>query len=100
MFRSVALALLSGCSVAFIDKPPAHPPPQPAIAHCDTTRIPPVIDTAIAVLATTGAIYFAQSDDDMAGVGVVVEGGLALGFGISAITGWRRTSRCAEMQGR
>ncbi|MDX2090526.1 MAG: hypothetical protein SFX73_21890 [Kofleriaceae bacterium] len=100
MFRSVALVLLSGCSLVFVDGPPSQPPPPPAIAQCDTSRIPPAIDTVIAVLAATGAIYFAQSDDDMAGVGVVVEGGLALGFGLSALTGYRRTGRCAAMQGR
>ena len=45
-------------------------------------------------------IYFvAVSDDKNANIGAVVEGGIALGFGISAITGWRRTRQCRALDG-
>ena len=90
--------LLSGCSLLLVDAPPAQPPPPPAIASCTSSRIPPVIDTMITAVALGGVIYFAQRDDENAGLGAAVEGALAVGFGVSAFTGWRRTSRCAAMR--
>ena len=76
--------LASGCSFFFTTNPP----------QCTSRSIAPIADTAIAVLAAVGAVYFATSDDDNATVGVVVESGLVAGFGASAYVGYRRVGRC------
>jgi len=83
----LVLAVATGCSFVFTSKPP---PP------CTTSSVGPIADTAIAVVAALGIVYFATSDDDNATLGVVVESGLALGFGASAVTGYRRVSRCRD----
>jgi hypothetical protein len=85
LMRAAALALLGGCSFAFVDAPP---PP------CTTSSVAPIADVAIATIAAIGIIYFATSDGDNAELGMLVEGGLAAGFGASAYTGFQRVSRC------
>ena len=86
--RAVVLAFVAtGCSFVFTGNPP---PP------CSTSSVAPVADTAIAVLAAIGIVYFATSDDDNATIGVVVESGITLGFGASAYTGFSRVARCRD----
>lgn len=86
--RAVVLAFVAtGCSFAFTSNPPAP---------CNTSSVAPIADTAVAVLAAIGIVYFATSDDDNATIGIVVESGLALGFGASAYTGYSRVSRCRD----
>ena len=80
----VALVLASGCSFVFTNNPP----------QCTSRSTAPIADTAIAVFAAIGAIYFATSDDDNATLGIVVESGLAAAFGASAYVGYRRVARC------
>lgn len=53
------------------------------------------LDGAIAMLATTGAIYFATKDETL---GVLTESGIALGFGISALATIGRPVGCKRAQ--
>ena len=96
MLRAVVvLALASGCSLVLT----RDPQPPPARAGCSTSSIPPVADTAVAVVAALGAVYFATaSDDDNATLGAVVEAAIAAGFGASAYAGYRRVGRCRDAQ--
>lgn len=80
--RAALLVLLSGCSIGFTQNPP---PP------CSTSSVAPIADTAVATIAAIGAAYFAGEDNT---VGVMVEGGLAVGFAASAYVGYRRVGRC------
>jgi hypothetical protein len=88
---TTALAL-SGCSFAFVHGPP--PQPQPP-TDCTDHYVVPAIDAAIMALALTGAVYLATTDDGgMAPLAVLVEGSIALGFGVSAIRGVTKVKRC------
>jgi hypothetical protein len=60
--------------------------------------IVPVIDTLIAAVALAGALYFVQSDDDNASLGFGIELAISAGFAVSAVTGWRRVSRCRAVK--
>ncbi len=93
-----ALLVTSACSFVLVRDPPARPPPPPAEVSCTTSAMVPGFDTAVAVLSAIGAVYFLTSDEDNAGIGAVVEGGLAIGFGVSAFKGWRSVGRCRGMQ--
>lgn len=89
--RALALAALlaTGCSALFVKGPPPGPP------ACTMSRIVPFVDTAVAVLAAVGALYFVADDSvEHRSLGVVVEGGIALGFGLGAWSGHGRVSRC------
>ena len=94
--RVVALATalaVSGCSFVLVrGAPPPRPRGDPPV--CTDTYVVPIIDAAITTIALAGVVYFATSDNDMKEVGMLVEGGLALGFGISALTGYRRVIHC------
>lgn len=100
--RGIALATalaVAGCSFVLVrDAPPPQPPlPSgipPAPPSCTDHYTVPIIDAAIATLALAGLIYFATSDDDMKEVGMAVEGGLAIGFGYSALRGRAKVKRC------
>jgi hypothetical protein len=83
---AAALVLASACSFAFTNN---RSPPE-----CTRDPAAPIADTAIAVVAVVGAVYFATSDDDNATLGVIVDSGLAAGFAASAYVGFRRVTRC------
>lgn len=94
LVTAIALATSSGCSFALV-KAPATAEPEPTTwPKCTEHYFWQVVDGAVAALALSGAVYFAQSDDQFATVGLAFEGGLAVGFGISAITGLGKTKRC------
>jgi hypothetical protein len=76
-------------------------------ATCTTSRVPPIMDTVIAVasgLAAAAAFYGCQSsgadDDDSGCIRAILLGppaaASALVFGLSAASGFRDTSGCAE----
>jgi hypothetical protein len=99
---STALAV-SGCSFVFVrDAPPPQAPlPSgipPSPPSCTDHYVVPIIDAAITAIALAGVIYFATSDDDMKEVGMVVEGGIALGFGYSALRGRAKVKRCRAVR--
>jgi hypothetical protein len=54
----------------------------------------PVIDTVIAAVAAVGFVVVASSDGDFKPVGMIVEGGLTLGFAASALRGRGKVARC------
>lgn len=94
----VVSVALSACSLILVDGPPPTSQQQPdRPLDCTKSRLVPAIDTAIAALATVGAIYFlVEGDDQQRTLGTAVEAGLAAGFGFSAYKGFTRTSRCRE----
>jgi hypothetical protein len=96
--RAVALIVaLSGCSWVLTKKPPPASPPPAFYPECMESYVPQAIDGAIAVLATVGAIYFSQSGDSTdKSVGVLIEGGIAVGFGLSALTTIKRPAGCRD----
>lgn len=97
--RVVALSLvvaLCGCSFVFVSAPSARsyqgmPPPS-----CTSSYAVPVVDAVIAALALGGVIYFATSDDDNKEIGMLVEGGIAAGFALSALRGRSKVKRCHQ----
>ena len=93
-----ALLLLPGCSLLLVRDAPDHLEPG-APRECTSTRVWPVADTAVAVLATVGAFYLlTRSDDSLDRLGAGIEGALALGFGYSAWRGWRETGQCRTLR--
>ncbi|MBA3819295.1 MAG: hypothetical protein H0X17_10415 [Deltaproteobacteria bacterium] len=92
----VILGASTGCSFAFVSGPPSPLPAPPARASCTIAPLVPIVDTAIAVLTAIGAVYFI-TEDNLLGAGI--QTGLALGFGGSAVTGWRRVGRCERARG-
>ena len=100
--RGIALTTalaVSGCSFVFVRDAPAPQGPLPsgipaAPINCTDHYTVPIIDAAITAIALGGLIYFATSDDDMKEVGMVVEGGIAAGFGFSAWRGRSKVKRC------
>lgn len=88
---AVLIVALSGCSFVFTSAPPPVSPPPTTYPNCTESLLPEIIDGAVAILATTGAIYF-ETKDEMAGV--LVESGIAIGFGASALTTIARPWRC------
>lgn len=98
----VALAL-SGCSAIFVNKPAAAPPPGVPLT-CTDSRVAPGIDTSVFVLSLVGTIALAAQNCEEAGCIVQVGaagalGGLALGYGISALWGHSAVSACRELKG-
>lgn len=95
MIRTLVLLLvLSGCGVTLTRKaPPAEPPPA-TWPRCTEHYFWQIVDGAVAVMGASGAIYFAQSSDDYKALGIMVEGGIALGFGISALASLARPAEC------
>jgi hypothetical protein len=95
--RAVALTAalaMSACSFVFVRGPLAIsyegvPPPD-----CTESYAVPVIDTAITAIALAGVIYFATSVNENKELGMIVEGGIAAGFGISALRGRTKVKRC------
>jgi hypothetical protein len=95
--RVMALATaiaLSGCSFVFVRGPKdmsyrGVPPPS-----CTHSFAVPIVDAAITALALGGVIYFASSDDKNKELGMLVEGGIAAGFGTSALLGRGKVKRC------
>jgi hypothetical protein len=97
MLRSVAVLALAGCSAVFVTGPKAYLPPPPAPIHCTSLPIFPAVDTLLAAVALGGVIYFSQSNDSNKSLGMGIEAVGAVGFGLSAITGWRRVARCRSV---
>lgn len=99
MTRVVALLTclaLGGCSLVLV-KPlrttetvPTHWP------LCTEHYFWQAADGAVMLLALTGLVYFLRSDDEYAPIGAVFQGGIAAGFGGSAIARLGRTARCRE----
>lgn len=102
----VALLATTGCSWIVVKPPPAPPrtptenwPPDGPGIRCTSSPLPPLFDSVVATIATAGAVYFAAAGDDEARVlGPLVEGSLAVTFGLSAYKGWRVTHRCRRMK--
>ncbi|HEY5927966.1 MAG TPA: hypothetical protein VIV11_40040 [Kofleriaceae bacterium] len=67
---------------------------QPSRAAATRHFAVPIVDAAIAALALGGVIYFATSDHENKELGMIVEGSLAAGFGISALLGRAWVRRC------
>ena len=102
--RALAIALaLSGCSAIFVNRP-AGPPPPGAPLTCTDSRVAPWIDTYVAVLSLVGTIAIAAKPCDKADFGclekvlVVPLGGLAVGYGISALWGHDSVTTCRELK--
>jgi hypothetical protein len=94
MLRGLALTIaiaVSGCSFVLVKAP--MPPPM-APGDCTDHYVVPAIDAVIATAALVGVIYFAQSDESMRELGMLVEGSLALGFGASAFRGKNKVRSC------
>lgn len=99
MTRAIAIAL-SGCSFALVRAPgwtPTREEPEPRTwPRCTEHYFWALADGAITALAMSGFVYFLDSDSEAREVGLIVEGGLAFGFGISALSGLGKTGRCRE----
>jgi hypothetical protein len=99
---AVALAL-SGCSAIFVNKPVGRPPPGAPLA-CTDSRVAPWIDTYVAAVSLIGTIAIAakpcQKEEFgcIAKVLVVPLGGLAIGYGISALWGHDAVTTCRELR--
>jgi hypothetical protein len=89
---AVLILALSGCSFVVTSAPPPVSPPPTSYPNCTESLLPEIVDGAIAIFATAGAIYFFETRDEMAGV--LVESGIAIGFGASALTTIARPWRC------
>lgn len=88
------VVVLSGCSFALV-KAPATSEPEPATwPRCTEHYFWQVVDGAVALLALYGVGYFVAQDDEWSSVGAIAQGGLAAGFGASAVLGLGKTSRC------
>jgi hypothetical protein len=87
--------LLGGCSFVLVKKPPVEQEPM-TWPRCTEHYFWQIVDGTMAVLALTAAVSFADSNDELAEVGTVVEGGIAAGFGLSALLGLPKTSQCRE----
>jgi hypothetical protein len=99
---ALLLVLSHGCSWILVDGPPAGALPGQAV-DCTESNIIPGVDLGITTLALIGMLYFLVADDvDDTGrtVGPLVEGGIALGFGISSYQGFGKTSRCRAVHRR
>lgn len=88
----------SGCAAVFMDRARSAPPAPP---RCSTSRVLPVIDTAIALLGVALIGMTIASPTPAHGQlgnpdGGVVLGGAVLGFGhgVSAAQGFRWAARC------
>ncbi len=100
--RPLLALLLSGCSFLFTSSPETR--------ECVPRRVPPVLDTVAATIATAavalgaGNLAFGCKNDNdgiCSGIsaGMLVFGGVtALVEWPSAIVGWSRASRCEELR--
>jgi len=93
MLRSVALVGLCGCSLLVTHAAPETPPPPPAVA-CHANVIAPIVDTVVTLASLAAFTYFATGDHSNAELGASLGAGLAIGFGVSSVIGWRRTAAC------
>lgn len=90
--RGLVACQLGGCSLLFVNGPPAKHE-RMADFDCTTSRLAPVFD------AFEGAAYVAASvgSEVSAGKGIGNAGWIgALGFGASAVYGFSKTSQCAR----
>lgn len=97
MKRIVALVVamsLSGCSFAMVKAPTTTEPEPTTWPVCTDHYFWALVDGSITALAATGVAFFLNKDDEWAPIVAGFEGALALGFGISAVTGLGKTSRC------
>lgn len=99
MTRVIALVTclaLAGCSFVLV-KPLRTTEAEPAQwPICTEHYFWQAVDGAVAVIALTGLVYFLRQDDEWAPVGAVFHGGLAAGFGASAINGLGKTGGCRD----
>ena len=99
MIRAIALATciaLSGCSFVLV-KPARTTEAEPTQwPICTEHYFWQAVDGSVALVALTGLVYFLRQDDEWAPVGAIFEGGLAAGFGASAIAGLGKTGRCRD----
>jgi hypothetical protein len=90
MLRIVVAMALSGCSLLTV-----HGPHTTEVTtnrpSCTDNYLLPVIDSVLAAGTATGALYFSSTGDEL---GVVVEGGFAVAFGINALVGISRVKSC------
>jgi hypothetical protein len=97
---------LTGCSLLFVDAPPARPKTS-AKLECTSNNAAPVIDTVVAgfQVVRTG-VALAANDSDYRASPISRGADIALGIGLttlfisSAAYGYGATSRCSEMKGR
>jgi len=95
---------LTGCSLLFVHKPPARPPPSAAM-ECTTSVAAPVVDVVVAALEVVRVAY-ALSQDDGDYEDFPISRGADVGFGVafaalfagSSAYGFANTSACAAMQ--
>jgi hypothetical protein len=101
--------LVCGCSFLFIKKPPAEPEKlrKDVAPICTSSRIAPVLDTAVAGFEIYRTAYAAGADDSAyQDFPISREDDIALGltfmalFGASAIYGYVNTTRCSKLEDR
>jgi hypothetical protein len=90
----------SGCSFIFVDGPPAAHQKMPYF-DCTTSNIAPVVDVVFAASAAVqGAAFLANQSSGSGSSSLAAEGGVVLAeaalFGVSALTGFGKTSSCRE----
>ena len=100
----VALAVVAvataGCSFIFV-QPPREGLPDHGAAECTTVAAAPMIDLILAGANAIGTLYFAEHTtvtSNNAGPTVGVGLSIAAVWAISAIYGFRNTSRCTDLQ--
>jgi hypothetical protein len=99
MTRAIALVAalaLSGCSLFLVHGPPTDEPEPQHWPSCTEHYFWEAVDASMFVLAAFGAYSAHNSDDELADLGVAFSSGIALGAGVSAITGLGRTQACRE----
>jgi hypothetical protein len=109
-FSAVAIcALMSGCSWAFMTKPPEAVPAPNYPMDCTTSRAAPVLDTICVGYFIANGIYLAALQDCASASfgqscvssstktgGVLLSTGLGLLCGFSAASGYGYAARCEE----
>jgi len=97
-FTSLAM-LSSGCSIAFLEKPRVTPDNK---VECESSYVKPMIDTAVAVVATpTPLVYDKYRDRTGPAPSILIPiaiWGVALGAAISAVVGYKRVGRCRHLK--
>jgi len=101
--------LASGCSWAFMTKPPEVVPAPNYPIDCTTSRAAPVLDTVCAAYFVANGIYLATAQgcdsasfgqscisNDTKTVGLFLSAGLGLLCGVSAAAGYGQATRCEQ----
>jgi hypothetical protein len=94
----ITMLCVSGCSFVLVKAPRSAEPEPTTWPKCTEHHFWAIADGAMAVVALIGMVTISreESDDGLRTIGMVIEGGVGAAFGISALTGIGKSSRCRQ----